>query len=148
MALLVCIWWSWQVETALFALSMREPPGRLPQDLQSSTCITSTVRLCTASLWYISSEISETPSWLAMLWIELWRSLGLEGKDNYFSAASLFVSDILKIAVWLWPGSKSRSKSMYYYVSSGGLIYKGFSVRNSLYETTVIDCTLRDLLNW
>lgn len=31
-----------EVETALFALSMREPPGRLPQDLQSSTCITST----------------------------------------------------------------------------------------------------------
>jgi hypothetical protein len=36
---------------------------------------------------------------------------------------------------------------MYHYVSSGGLIYKGFSVRNSLYEIAVIDCTLRDLLN-
>ncbi|KAG0557025.1 hypothetical protein KC19_11G096500 [Ceratodon purpureus] len=31
-----------EVETALFALSMRESPGRLPLDLQSSTCTIST----------------------------------------------------------------------------------------------------------
>lgn len=38
--------WNWQVDTALFALSMRESPGRLPLDLQSSTCTMTTVRLC------------------------------------------------------------------------------------------------------